>query len=390
MYINRPEHEDALRRAIKTKYNVVVFGDSGCGKSWLYKKVFKDDNVFYDVVDFSGAVTADDVDLKLLEAISDFQDWAEFERTETGDASLGALKTKLGYKDATKWRKIDSSPFLQLLAHIRAAAGRRKSFLVLENLEYVLDQPEVVKRIQLMLLALDDPTAGELGVQLCLVGVPSEIKQILSDGNKFQTISNRVYEVPELNRMEKKEVELLARRGLEQQLDFTIESPTFCYSKIAFVTYQIPQYVHDVCLHVALRAEDAYNIVNPDVIEDALGDWLKANARQSTEFIRNWVMNDRSKHRTKAKIIYCISRLEKHFFTSEDIVEWLDKIFPKMMAERRPQVLRALRSLTEGEQRLLKCDAERRLFRVATPQIRSSLWIGLRLRGEEVSIKTGE
>ena len=391
MYVNRPDHEAALRRGIRTGYNIVVHGDSGCGKSWLYKKVFKDEGVFFKVVDFSTAGDADEVDILLLEAVTEYMQWVESSKTNERDIEFKPANMGGKYKEQTVFAKLEASPFARLLSAIRHQAGKsKKSFLVFENLEYILDKEDVVKKIQTMLLALDDPNSAKFDVKICLVGVPSEIKEVLSDGNKYQTISNRVYEVPEVDRLSRTAVNLLVVRGLEQELEYTIESKTYCYSKIAFVTYRIPQYVHDVCLHVAMRAEETLNQVNPEVIDLALRDWIMSNSRQSIEFVRRWIMGDRAPNRTRAKIIYTISRLEEHFFSAEDITEELKKQFPKSMSGKRVQTLAALRKMSEGEERILKCDADRRLFRVATPQIRSSLRICLNVdkTEETVSIKS--
>ena len=41
MYVNRPNLETRLMDAIKGSKNIIVHGDSGCGKSWLYKYIFE-------------------------------------------------------------------------------------------------------------------------------------------------------------------------------------------------------------------------------------------------------------------------------------------------------------------------------------------------------------
>jgi Cdc6-like AAA superfamily ATPase len=42
IYVERPELQTELRRALQGSMHVVIFGDSGSGKSWLYKKVMED------------------------------------------------------------------------------------------------------------------------------------------------------------------------------------------------------------------------------------------------------------------------------------------------------------------------------------------------------------
>src|SRR5215203_5930104 len=42
VYVERPELEKELKRALAGSLHTIIFGESGCGKSWLYKKVIAD------------------------------------------------------------------------------------------------------------------------------------------------------------------------------------------------------------------------------------------------------------------------------------------------------------------------------------------------------------
>ena len=42
IYVDRPDHEKELSRALKGSLHTIVYGESGSGKSWLYKKVLED------------------------------------------------------------------------------------------------------------------------------------------------------------------------------------------------------------------------------------------------------------------------------------------------------------------------------------------------------------
>ncbi len=96
MYIDRPEYERELRLAMRSGYHVIIYGDSGCGKSWLYKKVFEDDGVSFVTLDLNNVREADDIDLLILEIIEQDQDWVEESRTET--IEKGAMPYDIGVK----------------------------------------------------------------------------------------------------------------------------------------------------------------------------------------------------------------------------------------------------------------------------------------------------
>ncbi|MFP3373596.1 AAA family ATPase, partial [Pseudomonas sp. SIMBA_068] len=55
MYVHRPRLELELSRAFKRNSHTLIFGESGNGKSWLYKKVLEDDGITYVTVNCANA-----------------------------------------------------------------------------------------------------------------------------------------------------------------------------------------------------------------------------------------------------------------------------------------------------------------------------------------------
>ena len=45
MYVSRERQEEALKKAVGGSKNIIIHGESGCGKSWLYKKVFSEEKI---------------------------------------------------------------------------------------------------------------------------------------------------------------------------------------------------------------------------------------------------------------------------------------------------------------------------------------------------------
>lgn len=378
MYINRPVLEAELLTAIRTNYHVVVYGDSGCGKSWLYKHTFKDNNIFYDVIDFSGAKTADDVDLIILECLSGYEEYYETDKEEERKTSFNPQNMGAERVERTKFSKAPVSATALLMEAIRNAAKRKRAVLVLENIEHILDNEEVLNQVQRMVLDLDNKDLSKFKVTLCIVGVPAEVRELLTAGNKYQTIANRVVEIPEVNRLSIEGVKLFARRGFEQELDFTVESADFCYSQIAYMSDRVPQFVHDICLHSALIGEDVLTI-SPDIIEAASSKWLATNARQNHEFICDCLEGSGQMTTPTARVMYAISKCEKRYFTSEDIDKVQTDIFNKKLDGKKPRSKRILTKLSIGEKRLLKCNENGHVFNLVSPKLRPVLRSCLKL-----------
>jgi hypothetical protein len=47
MYVRRDELEKELRRAMGGSLHILIHGESGCGKSWLFKKILDEEKIFY-------------------------------------------------------------------------------------------------------------------------------------------------------------------------------------------------------------------------------------------------------------------------------------------------------------------------------------------------------
>jgi Cdc6-like AAA superfamily ATPase len=55
MYISRGDHEKNLFRSIKGSMHSFLSGESGTGKSWLYKKVFSEKKINFKAVNCANA-----------------------------------------------------------------------------------------------------------------------------------------------------------------------------------------------------------------------------------------------------------------------------------------------------------------------------------------------
>jgi type IV secretory pathway VirB4 component len=56
IYVDRPELERELGRALNGSLHTIVFGESGSGKSWLYKKVLADMKAHYATANCANAL----------------------------------------------------------------------------------------------------------------------------------------------------------------------------------------------------------------------------------------------------------------------------------------------------------------------------------------------
>ncbi|SHH37986.1 AAA domain-containing protein [Cognatiyoonia sediminum] len=263
MYVDRPEYERELKYALRSGYHLIVYGDSGCGKSWLYKKTFDNEGVDYATLDLNNCKTPDDVELLILEVIEQDQEWVEHERSELTEK--GVMPYDVGRKKSGSrtLRKAQLSAFEKLCKKLRSAAKRRRAIVVFENLEHAIMNDDIVTYLRSLVLSLDDVSLCKENVQICFVGVPHDIKGILTEENRYQTISNRVTEISEVSRLTRDQAKILFRQGFEQRLQMEIEAFDYCLSQIVYLTDRIPQYIHDLCLRIAFVAEERGELCPP-------------------------------------------------------------------------------------------------------------------------------
>ncbi|WP_273502030.1 AAA family ATPase [Paracoccus sphaerophysae] len=373
MYVDRVEHQRELRRAIRSGYNVIIYGDSGCGKSWLYKKVFSDENIFYVTLDLNNCKSDDDIDLLALEIIEASSDWVEVERSHAGEAGIMPSGVGLKGNKSTKFRRKNQSALEQLCSYAAAKSRGRRPFIVFENLEHCLDNESVVATLRSLVLSIDDEMSARSTVQLCFVGVPADIKAILADNNRYQTIANRIAEIPELERMSKQESRQVIYNGFIKELQMSSAGFEFCVSQIQFLSDRIPQYIHDICLQIAFVAEDENrNEINPGLVVDGATRWVETNARQSRDSVERVLKYQHRSGDLRAIALYSLANLDHVSFTAAEVEEKIRNDFPIFAASRkRLSAARMLNEFCDGNSRILKFDADARRYRIVTPKLRS-------------------
>ncbi|MDP8965027.1 MAG: ATP-binding protein, partial [Cyanobacteriota bacterium] len=55
MYVNRPDLESALKKGLRSGMHLLIYGESGSGKTWLYKRVLKDAGVDVRIANLANA-----------------------------------------------------------------------------------------------------------------------------------------------------------------------------------------------------------------------------------------------------------------------------------------------------------------------------------------------
>jgi archaellum biogenesis ATPase FlaH len=221
-YVPRPELEEELTEGLTESQHLIIFGESGNGKSWLYKKVFETERVSYQVINLVQASRLGSLGAAFEDRLSRRE---ELEKVEYELAKSGGVKPQgVGFDFEGTWTYVKGKkePFEQLLAYLRKTAGKGKAVIVLDNFEQISSDEEICKQVSNCIVLLDDPTYSEYEVKIVIVGTPAGIDEILSKSGNLQTISTRLKEIPEVERMTPNEAKSLMRLGLESALKLKV------------------------------------------------------------------------------------------------------------------------------------------------------------------------
>ncbi len=222
LYIPRPELETELKEALSETQHILIHGESGNGKSWLYKRVFRDEKVFHVVVNLVQASRLGSLNAAFRDVLERLEGGSVEQREIIKTAKLSPYN--IGFEGAEKQvvRLGQKEPYEALLNWVSRKSAKRH-VIILDNFEQISGNSALCKEVSDCVILLDDPTYSKYNVKLCIVGVPRDIDDILAAHGNVATVSSRLREISEVERMTNREAELLMQIGLERLLKIEIQ-----------------------------------------------------------------------------------------------------------------------------------------------------------------------
>lgn len=386
LYIPRPDLEEDLTEGLLESQHLVIFGESGNGKSWLYKRVFAEAGVFYEVVNLVLASTLGSLGSAFDDKLSRQEDLErkEYETSKSSGVKPGGVG--VDFEGTWKYVKGKKEPFERLLAYIRNSARRKTAVIVFDNFEQVAGDEEICKQIANCVVLLDDPIYAAYNIKIVIVGTPVGIDEILSRNGNIQTISTRLKEIPEVERMSPTEAQLLMRRGLEDQLKLTVlgDAQIF-YDRMLSITDRIALELQELGLRIAKEAVKKGGVIDQNVLNRAVEKWAKNSIRSSCVMVSNRMNSRETKASRRNQCIYACGMAKKESFTYKDVEKEIRTLFPATTAGVSLNVSGELSKLAKGENPLLKRLPTDDAYRLSNPKIRMAIRTMLTLVDEKVS-----
>jgi hypothetical protein len=326
MYIDRPQLERSIETSLRVKFHIIIHGESGTGKTWLYKNAFADKSVPLHIINMAQASRFSDLNKAFQEFINSTQKERKTGRSleysgelDTGIASGTMSRT-------TDFEPVEPEPFEKCLRMI--SSGNTPSILVLDNFERKLDNKKLIKQVVDVITLLDDENYSKYNVRLAIVGVPDDIQRFFSGVSRSTTVANRIREIPEVARMTPDQTRELILRGFTGRLRYKI-APAFSdelVSRIAWLTDQIPQQIHELCLEVAL-ADEANKLIDSSLLGKASSNWAKTSLMSNYSVISDLMNARRTSIGRRNQTLFALGLHDGEDFTYNDIEQIIRREF---------------------------------------------------------------
>jgi len=352
MYIPRFGLEDRLRQYLPQSMHIVLHGESGCGKTWLYKKVFADSSVYYRTANL-GRASLQGINGLLAEVLAKIDDRQLTEIAETKAAGVNIALFEGGLEAQRTYSVRQSDVFELLLRHMRAqAGGKRAAALVFENLEHILHEEALVNELKGLLLLLDDSDYAKYQVRIVLVTTASNFRTYLSSVGAANTLINRIKEVPEVGRLTQTQAETFVKRGLFQLLGIAVApgdvTQEWIVRQVINFSDRIPQYMHELCLEVALTSQASGRTVTRELLTRAVATWVKSSIVSEITAVTSNLNSKATKKGRKNQLLYAIAMCTDSEFDYAKIEKIVRQEFPAACEGVKLNVSQGLSELAEA------------------------------------------
>lgn len=355
MYVDRPLLQKSLKRAVDDNMHILLFGESGNGKSWLYKKVLEDEEIPYLVANCSNAARLSSVTDEIVSVCVEAGTATKTAYTETISAGVSAGFAKGDLEHAGDYDVRQKDPLLHAFEKFSQRCPGKK-FVVLDNLEIIFRSTELMSELTNILILQDDPRYAEHEISLLIVGVPDVILDYLSSTHDLPSVANRIYECDKVTGFTKQQVNVFVTKGFNLlQVVRSDEDNKHIVDHVHRVTLGIPQRVHEYCKCLAGEMQQRSWSFNPDMLRRADDRWLSQGFRTSLTAVTANMNKGNPSVGRRNQVIYVLGQSSDQYFDAKMVENLVKKEFLHTIPKSGLiQTTEILKELSTGKYKLLK------------------------------------
>lgn len=354
MYIPRETLEKSLFRSIDGTMHSFLFGESGNGKSWLYKKVFEEKEINFVVANCANASRKDSIVDEIYSVCM-------------GDCSV----TKTSYKESKKaglklvgtcelahegtYEILQEDRLLQAFRKLSSKSKSEKTVIVLDNVETIIANGKLMGELSDIIILLDDERYADFGIKFLVVGLPNQVVEYFSAAKNAASVANRVEEISRVAGLDGGQVRDLVRHGVRQlKIEMTPGQIKSLSKHINNVTLGVPQRVHEYCETLAYNIEDNDWVYSEDLLEKSDHAWLIKGLRECYTVIDSYLNADETIAGRRNQVIYVLGQNSLHQVHTNKVGKALAEEFPATKPESNSGIGQILAHLSKGDTPILK------------------------------------
>lgn len=355
MYIDRESDEKRLFRSVSGTMHSFLFGESGSGKSWLYKKVFEEKKVNYITVNAanvsrSGTLVGEIYSKCFQDLKAQKTSYVETKKVGFNAGGTGELS------HAAEYIVTRQDALLDCYRHLSKKARGASTVIVLDNVETIFEKTELMSELTDVLILLDDEDYAVFNVKFLLIAVPHDVLQYFSHAKNPSSVGNRINELPRITGLKLGQVHDFVERGFINSLKVAI--PEVEHRKIArhiyTVTLGIPQRIHEYCECLAYQIEDNNWGFDPSLIKKADHDWLQKGLRNCYSVVQGFLNSDETVDGRRNQVIFALGRVSTHQIDTSGISAVISQDFPSSSLSNNSGIGQVLAHLSKGDNPILK------------------------------------
>lgn len=378
MYVPRRELEEELYRSVKGTMHSLLFGDSGNGKSWLYKKVLKEKGIPFRIANCANASRFDSLTKEIFSTIVPGGKAKKVSYTEQKEAGLSAGIASAKLDHTGHYELTETDPLIEALSTFSKENSGALSVLVLDNLESIFKSDKLMHELADIIILLDDSRFSQFKIKLLIVGVPNGTLEYFAKTKNLESVANRLEELPKVGGMTTPQVTTLVEKGFELlRLGVTKSEFPKIARHIHHITMGVAQRVHEYCEKLAYIVSDQKLGYDPSQLEDADEKWLRIGLRQAYTVIEQHLNSKKTTIARRNQVIFAIGKITSHQFDASSIAEKVRELFPETSKESGMGISSILGELASGDAPLISKNPNTNAYRIVDPRYTMCIRVAL-------------
>jgi hypothetical protein len=356
IYVERPELEKNLRRQLEGTKHVVVHGESGSGKSWLYRKVLADLDAKWIVANSANAQRTGTLTGEIANAAGIGQQKRLTGESEEFEAKANAGFVAGGMKSKREYATPQEDQLITVFEVLRNRAGTARVVVVIDNLELIVGSADLMNELASLITLLDDERYAQYQVKFLLVGVPSVLREYFSKTPAAASVSNRLGEVDEISSLAQAQVFALVEKGFKDLLFVDVSEADLSTWKnhIYTITMGYAQAVQEYCEQLAYVVEDCDWHGRADQLAQADSQFLKQALSHASVVVSSRMNERATRVGRRDQVLYVLGRITSRTFSPAAVEVALRIAFPESTADTTLAIGQIMAELAQGDNAIIR------------------------------------